>query len=66
MNFGHVAKAIAAAAATATATLVAVTADGVFSVGDGVTLALAVLGSLGVVYAVPNAAKEEPKHAAAE
>lgn len=47
-------KAVVAAAAAAAGTLAAATADGSLSTGDIVTVVLAVLGALGVTYAVPN------------
>lgn len=67
MNVGKMAKAIVAAVAAGSATLVTAVSDGVFSTGDVVTVVLSVLGSLGVVWAVPNAAASDdydPKHAA--
>ena len=49
-----IAKALVAALAAAAGTLVAVTGDGVVSVGDVLTVVLSVLGALGVTWAVPN------------
>lgn len=57
-SLGKVAKAVVGAAAAGTATLAVATADGSLSTGDVVTIVLAVLGSLGVVYAVPNRPEE--------
>lgn len=51
---GKAAKALVAAAAAAAGTLAVATQDGSLSPGDVVTVVLAVLGALGVTYAVPN------------
>ncbi|MFH9692624.1 hypothetical protein ACIQUD_00685 [Streptomyces globisporus] len=54
MKISSFAKAVVAglaAGATAAATAVQ---DGVFTTGEGVTTALAILGALGITYAVPN------------
>ncbi|MEU5284111.1 hypothetical protein AB0G97_08840 [Streptomyces sp. NPDC020755] len=54
MKISNAAKAFAAglaAGATAAATAVQ---DGVFTTGEGVTTVLAILGALGITYAVPN------------
>lgn len=48
------AKALVAAVAAGAATLGAALSDGRLDTGDVVTVALSVLGALGVVYAVPN------------
>lgn len=53
-KLSSMAKAVVAAAAAAAGTLAVATADGSLSTGDIVTLVLAVLGALGVTYAVPN------------
>lgn len=53
------AKAVAAAATAAAGALSLALADGSVSVSEYVTLALAVLGALGIVGAVPNKAKRE-------
>lgn len=67
MKLNSIAKAVVSAAAAGITALVAATQDGVFSTGDGVTLALAILGALGVTYAVPNAAAAvSAKHAASD
>lgn len=53
-KLNSMAKALVAAAAAAAGVLVTATADGSLSVGDIVTAVVAVLGALGVTYAVPN------------
>lgn len=53
------AKAVAAAATAGAASLSLALADGQVSVGEGVTIALAVLGALGIVAGVPNRAKRD-------
>ncbi|MGW6255401.1 hypothetical protein [Streptomyces sp. NPDC055085] len=53
-KLSSMAKALVAAAAAAAGTLAGVTADGSVTSGDVVTVVLAVLGALGVTYAVPN------------
>lgn len=55
VNVSPFAKALAAAVAAGAATLVAVMQDGGLDAGNVVTVVLAVLGALGVTYAVPNA-----------
>lgn len=54
VKLSSMAKALVAALAAAGGTLAAATADGSLSSGDVVTVVLAVLGALGVTYAVPN------------
>ena len=54
MKISSIAKAILAALAAGTAAAVTAAQDGTLTTGEGVTVALAVLGALGVVYAVPN------------
>ena len=54
MRVGRIAKAIVAAAAAGMSTLTLALADGNLTNGEGVTIALAVLGSLGITYVVPN------------
>lgn len=51
---GKYAKAVAAAFASGSAVLASVVSDGHLSNGDVVTVVLAVLATLGVVYTVPN------------
>lgn len=53
-NLGKVAKAIVAAVAAGGSALAVAAQDGSLSSGDLVTMAIAVLGALGVTYAVPN------------
>lgn len=59
MKIGSYAKAIVAALAAGTAALVQAMADGVIVQGEWVTVALAVLGALGITYAVPNAKQSD-------
>lgn len=57
-SLGKIAKAVVAAAAAGAATLSVAAQDGSLSTGELVTLALAILGALGVTYAVPNRPEE--------
>lgn len=57
LNVGVYAKAIVAALSAGAATALVAMQDGVVSPGEGVTIALSVLGALGVTYAVPNDSK---------
>ncbi|TMR18569.1 hypothetical protein ETD86_21510 [Nonomuraea turkmeniaca] len=59
MKVGSFAKAIVSAAAAGTASLAVAMGDSVIETGEWVTVALAVLGALGVTYVVPNAAQSE-------
>lgn len=54
MRVSHMAKSIVAAIVAAAGASVTAMNDGVFSTGDIVTVVLATLGALGIVYAVPN------------
>ncbi|WP_405794130.1 hypothetical protein [Streptomyces sp. NBC_01506] len=54
MRVSSFAKAIAAAVAAGTAAVATAVQDSAFTTGEGVTVALAVLGALGITYAVPN------------
>lgn len=54
MRIPHFAKAIVGGAAAGTAAAVTAVQDNVLTTGEGVTIALAVLGALGITYAVPN------------
>lgn len=60
MKIGKYAKAITSAAAAGTASLVTAMGDNVIVPGEWVTVALAVLGALGITYVVPNAAQSDP------
>lgn len=55
MKIGNMAKAVVAGVAAGTAALTVAVGDGVIVPGEWVTVALAVLGALGITYAVPNA-----------
>ncbi|MCC5574461.1 hypothetical protein IMZ11_02245 [Microtetraspora sp. AC03309] len=61
MKVGSYAKAVVSAASAGTAALVTAMGDGVVVTGEWVTVALAVLGALGITYAVPNAAQSEQR-----
>ncbi|MET9479892.1 hypothetical protein [Streptomyces sp. NPDC006638] len=54
MRVSTFAKAVAAALAAGAAAVATAVQDGSFTTGEGVTVALAVLGALGITYAVPN------------
>ncbi|MGW4876529.1 hypothetical protein ACWEPI_08235 [Streptomyces sp. NPDC004262] len=59
MKVSRYAKAVVSGlAAGATAAITAVQ-DGSLSTGEGVTIVLAVLGALGITYAVPNSRKTD-------
>lgn len=58
MKLGKYAKAIVAAAAAGTTTLLSALADEKVSTGEWVLVGLAVLGALGVTWAVPNTPEE--------
>ncbi|KAF2774700.1 hypothetical protein [Streptomyces sp. OM5714] len=58
MRIPNFAKAIVGGAAAGTAAAVTAVQDNVLTTGEGITIALAVLGALGITYAVPN--KKEP------
>lgn len=61
IKIGSFAKAVVAALSAGTAALVTAMADSVIETGEWVTVALAVLGALGVTYIVPNARQSEPR-----
>lgn len=54
MRISTAAKSITAAVAAGSAVVATAVQDGMFTTGEGVTVALAVLGALGITYAVPN------------
>jgi hypothetical protein len=54
LNVGVYAKAVVAAVATGSATALTLMGDGKLSVQEMVMVLMAVLGSAGVTYAVPN------------
>lgn len=54
LKLSSMAKAIVAGLAAGAASLAAATADGSLSTPDLITVVLAVLGALGVTWAVPN------------
>lgn len=61
IKVGSFAKAIVSAFAAGTAALVTAMGDDVIVTGEWVTVALAVLGALGITYVVPNASQSEPR-----
>ncbi len=61
MYLPRYAKAIASALAAGSASLVTALADDTLTTGEGITAALAVLGALGITWAVPN---REPRDSA--
>ncbi|NJP27122.1 hypothetical protein FLW53_23555 [Microbispora sp. SCL1-1] len=58
---GRIAKAIVSGASAGLAALYTAMGDNVVTTGEGVTIALAVLGALGITYVVPNAAQSEQR-----
>lgn len=54
MKIGSIVKSLLAGLAAGAAAAVTAAQDSTFTTGEGVTIALAVLGAWGVVYAVPN------------
>ncbi|MGW1532345.1 hypothetical protein [Streptomyces aureus] len=54
MKIAHIAKSLIAGLAAGAAAAVTAVQDNVLSTGEGVTIALAVLGAWGITYAVPN------------
>ncbi|MFE3452365.1 hypothetical protein ACFXJ8_25925 [Nonomuraea sp. NPDC059194] len=61
LKVGSYAKAIVSAAAAGTASLAVAMGDDVIVTGEWVTVALAVLGALGITYVVPNADQSQPR-----
>ncbi|AQZ71120.1 hypothetical protein BKM31_44835 [[Actinomadura] parvosata subsp. kistnae] len=61
MKVGSAAKSIVAGLSAGTAALVTAMGDNVIVTGEWVTIGLAVLTALGVVYAVPNAERSEQR-----
>lgn len=54
MRISHIAKAIVSGLAAGAAAAVTAAQDSVITTGEGVTIALAVLGAWGITWAVPN------------
>ncbi|WP_432170909.1 hypothetical protein [Streptomyces sp. 1222.5] len=54
MRISSIAKSIVAGLAAGATAAVTAVQDGTLSTGEGVTIALAVLGAWGITYAVPN------------
>lgn len=54
MRISRIAKAIVAGVAAGAAAAVTAAQDSVVTTGEGVTIALAVLGAWGITWAVPN------------
>lgn len=61
MKVGSYAKAIVAAAAAGTGSLFQAVGDNAITPGEWVTVALAVLGALGITAAIPNAERSDPR-----
>jgi len=59
IKVGSFAKAIVSGTAAGTAALVTAMGDNVIVTGEWVTVALAVLGALGITYVVPNAKQSD-------
>lgn len=59
MKISSIAKSIVAGLAAGATAAVTAVQDGSLSTGEGVTIALAVLGAWGITYAVPNRDKGE-------
>ncbi|MEW2424827.1 hypothetical protein AB0911_30305 [Streptomyces nigra] len=57
MRISNIAKSIVGGLAAGATAAVTAVQDGVLTTGEGVTIALAVLGAWGIVYAVPNRQK---------
>ncbi|NUR42049.1 MAG: hypothetical protein HOV73_18375 [Streptomyces sp.] len=57
MRISSIAKSITAGIAAGATAAVTAVQDNVLTTGEGVTIALAVLGAWGIVYAVPNKPK---------
>lgn len=58
MKISSIAKSLIAGIAAGSAAAVTAVQDNVLTTGEGVTIALAVLGAWGITYAVPNKPKE--------
>jgi hypothetical protein len=54
MRISRIAKAIVSGIAAGSAAAVTAAQDSLVTTGEGVTIALAVLGAWGITYAVPN------------
>jgi hypothetical protein len=61
MKIGKMAKSIVGGLSAGLAALVTAMGDNVVSQGEVVTIALAVLGALGITYVVPNAERSDPR-----
>jgi hypothetical protein len=59
MRIASIAKSLIAGIAAGAASAVTAAQDNVISTGEGVTIALAVLGAWGITYAVPNRPKTD-------
>ena len=59
MKISSIAKSILSGLAAGSAAAVTAVQDNVITTGEGVTIALAVLGAWGIVYAVPNRPKTD-------
>jgi len=61
IKVGRYAKAVVSALAAGSAAAVTAIGDDVIVTGEWVTIVLAVLGALGITYAVPNAPAEQER-----
>ncbi|WP_326780443.1 hypothetical protein OG481_09865 [Streptomyces longwoodensis] len=59
MKISSVAKSLVAGLAAGATAAVTAVQDSIITTGEGVTIALAVLGAWGITYAVPNRPKTE-------
>lgn len=59
MKIASIAKSILAGLAAGAAAAVTAVQDNVITTGEGVTIALAVVGAWGITYAVPNRPKTD-------
>lgn len=61
IKVGSAAKAIVSGVAAGSTALHMAMGDGVIVTGEWVTVALAVLGALGITYVTPNAKQSDPR-----
>ncbi|HEX5541972.1 MAG TPA: hypothetical protein VFX60_10510 [Micromonospora sp.] len=59
MRISSIAKSIVAGVAAGATAAVTAAQDGVITVGEGVTIVLAILGAWGITWAVPNRQPDE-------
>lgn len=61
MKISSIAKSVVAGVAAGATAAVTAVQDGTLTTGEGVTIALAVLGAWGITYAVPNRPAATPR-----